>query len=668
MGLSTKATAHSYGVSFAEDIMFVTVKVRNESGDYCAFEKKISGGFEEKIPILDELGNPICGEGMVLPDGSKINEGKGYDYEGTSLGFYFDADAATQDINGNNAVHSNADDYMEYLDTTIVVNDQELIISMAMIYDLDGNSSGQTGLGIVGVQLLDSPYATQIMTEDEHGIDRIPGQKLKMTDWHWFDWFTRPGVRSPGSWAAADDKESIQYKIMVGDTTNLTSMQKAAHFHTDNPVTDRDEDLNIHFDSLIGLPLEEVFDGGLDCVLIMSCGPFDLEVGEEVPFSFTIIFGEDQADLRRNATFAQVMYNSHYQGFTAPDIPEISSKVDHEEITLFWDSRSEHSTDVVTEYSDFAGYRVYKSKDAGLNWGDPINKIFDNNGTLVGWRPIAQFDLPAALDSSFCLKGTVGDSETCIGGTRNMEVSGPDPLAPWIDLGDNTWIEESDIVDGLYSYVDRGNCKDHRYADSTACVQNNSIWEKVLNGVEYTYSITAYDMGIPADYSLNWEFVDSIYTDTTAYALFEADTLFNESNPDHWSSPYGYQSIESPKGTTVKDKNFIILKAGHRTDDNYIVNPTVVPNPYFVHSNFNENEWVRQIHFTQLPDKKTEIKIYTISGEWVNTLSSEDMVGYQGTIEWNIRSINNQEVAPGLYIYVVESSGYDHIGKFAVVR
>ena len=27
------AEAHSYGVSYAEDILFVTVKVRNESGD-----------------------------------------------------------------------------------------------------------------------------------------------------------------------------------------------------------------------------------------------------------------------------------------------------------------------------------------------------------------------------------------------------------------------------------------------------------------------------------------------------------------------------------------------------------------------------------------------------------------------------------------------------------
>ena len=30
------AEAHSYGVSYAEDILFVTVKVRNESGDWCA--------------------------------------------------------------------------------------------------------------------------------------------------------------------------------------------------------------------------------------------------------------------------------------------------------------------------------------------------------------------------------------------------------------------------------------------------------------------------------------------------------------------------------------------------------------------------------------------------------------------------------------------------------
>ena len=52
MGLKVMATAHSYGVSYAEDIMFVTVKVRNESGDWCA---------------EDEDGNPVSYTHLTLP-------------------------------------------------------------------------------------------------------------------------------------------------------------------------------------------------------------------------------------------------------------------------------------------------------------------------------------------------------------------------------------------------------------------------------------------------------------------------------------------------------------------------------------------------------------------------------------------------------------------------
>ena len=38
-------------------------------------------------------------------------------------------------------------------------------------------------------------------------------------------------------------------------------------------------------------------------------------------------------------------------------------------------------------------------------------------------------------------------------------------------------------------------------------------------------------------------------------------------------------------------------------------------------------------------------------------------------ILWDLRTINNQEVAPGLYLFTVESEGVkDFIGKFAVIR
>ena len=44
-----------------------------------------------------------------------------------------------------------------------------------------------------------------------------------------------------------------------------------------------------------------------------------------------------------------------------------------------------------------------------------------------------------------------------------------------------------------------------------------------------------------------------------------------------------------------------------------------------------------------------------------------------GSEEWDLRTINNQEVSPGLYIYIVEakdSNGKDikHVGKFAIIR
>ena len=66
-----------------------------------------------------------------------------------------------------------------------------------------------------------------------------------------------------------------------------------------------------------------------------------------------------------------------------------------------------------------------------------------------------------------------------------------------------------------------------------------------------------------------------------------------------------------------------------------------------------------------------KITIYTISGEKVNALEHDDQD--DGNLEWNLRTINNQEVSPGLYIYTVEATdnnGKDikHIGKFAVIR
>ena len=669
MGLRVMAEAHSYGVSYAEDILFVTVKVRNESGDWCAED-------ENGQPIYDDHGNQKCGEGMIMPDGTKLNQGKGFDYEGTFLGFYFDADVLVGDENGYSAsYHTNDDDFMKYYWEIFELNNERMLISMAMVGDYDGisgtagyamngDSSPGNDFGLVATQLLDSPRATDPVDLDQDGtVDIFPGEPLKMTDWHWFDWYSRPGVpqmesNSSSCYTGAEgcpqarNKEEIMYKIMAGDTTNLSDNENQWHFHTQNPGTDLGSELNPHFDSLEGLLEETAFlrdPAGLDCSIFLSCGPFDLPVGREVPFSFCIIFGQNEDDLINNARFAQVMYNSRYQGFTPPTRPTIFTETDTGAVRIYWDDASESTTDVLTGYSDFEGYKIYKSMDGGTTWGAASDRIYDTEGLFVGWRPYMQFDLSAEEDSLHCVYTNSYDCERSQ--RRNHSISGPDPYFPWFDLGSDTGLDmirldESDwkVVDGItYKYM---------------FIDNN-----VIDGIEYTYSIVAYDMGVEPTYVTRYIPLGD--------GQFETVIDTNFSNPNEWANPEGYASIENSKGTTILDRNFSQAYPGIQPQEN-LSNVKVVPNPYIARSQFKESEFQRQIRFTNLP-RQCKIKIFTISGELVYEFEHDDE--FSGNEWWDMRTVNNQEIAPGLYLYHIEKIGSGNegtveevVGKFAVIR
>ena len=52
---------------------------------------------------------------MIMPDGTKLNIGIGFNYQGTFLGFYFDSDVLVGDINGfSSGLHTNDDDFKKY--------------------------------------------------------------------------------------------------------------------------------------------------------------------------------------------------------------------------------------------------------------------------------------------------------------------------------------------------------------------------------------------------------------------------------------------------------------------------------------------------------------------------------------------------------------------------
>ena len=100
----------------------------------------------------------------------------------------------------------------------------------------------------------------------------------------------------------------------------------------------------------------------------------------------------------------------------------------------------------------------------------------------------------------------------------------------------------------------------------------------------------------------------------------------------------------------------------------------VYPNPYVAASTheiplppaITTGRGVRQVTFTHLP-LDSKVHIFTARGEHVITLEHSDSI-FDGTINWNLRTKENLEVAAGIYFYIVESSVGKKEGKLAIIK
>ena len=91
----------------------------------------------------------------------------------------------------------------------------------------------------------------------------------------------------------------------------------------------------------------------------------------------------------------------------------------------------------------------------------------------------------------------------------------------------------------------------------------------------------------------------------------------------------------------------------------------VVPDPYIVSNAWETNQFGKRLMFNHLPNK-CEIKIYTVAGDHVATIDHHDTRGYAF---WDMRTVNDQFLAFGLYVYVVTvPSGQSKVGKFLVIK
>jgi hypothetical protein len=103
-----------------------------------------------------------------------------------------------------------------------------------------------------------------------------------------------------------------------------------------------------------------------------------------------------------------------------------------------------------------------------------------------------------------------------------------------------------------------------------------------------------------------------------------------------------------------------------------VLAPYVVPNPYLGSASFEPERFAvagrgeRRIEFRGLP-ASCVVRIYNLIGELVQTLQHDGST--DGMVAWDLRTKDQLDVAPGLYIFHVDGGAAgEATGKFAIVK
>lgn len=196
------------------------------------------------------------------------------------------------------------------------------------------------------------------------------------------------------------------------------------------------------------------------------------------------------------------------------------------------------------------------------------------------------------------------------------------PEYAWYYLGDDKWntlrfVVKGDSLEGF----DLGNHK-LTYFEAGDTV-NVYVDRTVLNGVEYRYYISAYDSG---------------------------NGIIGPLENSASSKPNEFNNTVSvrPELPLAEDK---------------LGNVRVIPNPYII-SALWETSWNEHLlQFTGLSNQAT-IKIFNSSGELIKTLNKEND---SSILEWNLKNEYEQQVAPGVYFYHINTPIGTTTGKFFVI-
>lgn len=364
--------------------------------------------------------------------------------------------------------------------------------------------------------------------------------------------------------------------------------------------------------------------GPLNRSMLLATGPFpDLAPGDSVNFVFAIIcankYGPDPMEedtelskfnLFLNSRWAKISYdgedkNGNGRLDPGEDLPPYNGRIDRYllpeappppnmklvagdgKVDVYWDDSPETFIDPVTGQADFEGYKIYRARITQQNQSTGLKQLFE----LVG-----QFD-------------------------RIDQVSYNTGL-------DYIRLAQPETIDG------------HAY-------QYKFTNDKLLNGWQYAFAVTAFDMGDP----------------TNNLQSLESGVLLSYGRAFPGPQPDSKQAV------------------------------VVFPNPYKANSIWDGQgadgvqERARLLYFANLPERCT-IRIYTLSGDlvdniehdgatytgadvnWFKQFAAGENVFSGGIHAWDLVTKADQAVATGLYLFTVEDKATGEIsrGRFVVIK
>jgi len=449
------------------------------------------------------------------------------------------------------------------------------------------------------------------------------------------------------------DKDSMQYWFMSSDPILYNSPGRNKYFHLGSNT-------NLHFDDPATIPVS-----GMDIQGHISSGPYTIGPSDTLIFYTAFVAGETYDEMINAATVAQIAVDENFNLPKPPTRPNLSSSEGNFKSFLYWDDISEKSFDQSAGY-DFEGYRLYRSKNNGLDWVkiadfDLKNSVGKNTGlqyNYIDTTVINGFEYWYTITAYDKGDSTIGILESALGNSLEaVNTVSVIPRSDAIGRTSVTPIEVANLLTGNTNYLLNVTSIDEETLAGNEYLSKFSVVPKIESGdlaTKVTTTVINADSIKPYKYTIEF----------TSASTFN---LMNVTLNELLREGYGYQfggrdltrtdlglkfSMRDTAGTPVEFRP----EAGDVIAINYSM--TAVRN--------NQDTVInkRAYQIDQVLTSTDGVSLQLVAPEVIQSVSR---IGGTDNVEMTFEVVNEAIVKDSIYIASIEGNGTQNGNGFVLL-